>query len=199
MPRYYAEDEPELEEGLEEDFEEETDEAFEEDVEELVDDESYVEDEGDDGGEYFDDENGYSEEDYSDVPSVFLGGTTNDSTWREELIPMLEIGYFNPVVEEWDENAQENERYWRDHCDYVLYCVTEEIAGVYSIAEIVDDSNKRPEKAIFAYIGDFEEKMLHSLEAVAELIKMNGGQSFTSLKAVADYVNAGVVDEEEEV
>jgi len=31
---------------------------------------------------------------------VFLGGTCNESTWRDELIPMLEIDYFNPVVDE---------------------------------------------------------------------------------------------------
>lgn len=32
---------------------------------------------------------------------VFLGGTCNESTWREKLIPMLKIDYFNPVVKDW--------------------------------------------------------------------------------------------------
>lgn len=32
---------------------------------------------------------------------VFLGGTCNGSKWREELIPLLQVGYFNPVVDEW--------------------------------------------------------------------------------------------------
>lgn len=29
---------------------------------------------------------------------VFLGGTCNESTWRDELIKKLKIDYFNPVV-----------------------------------------------------------------------------------------------------
>ena len=32
---------------------------------------------------------------------VFLGGTCNNSTWREELIPQLKIDYYNPVVKDW--------------------------------------------------------------------------------------------------
>lgn len=31
---------------------------------------------------------------------VFLGDTCNGSTWRNKLIPLLEIEYFNPVVED---------------------------------------------------------------------------------------------------
>lgn len=32
---------------------------------------------------------------------VFLGGTCNDTTWRDELIKKLKINYFNPVVDDW--------------------------------------------------------------------------------------------------
>ena len=35
------------------------------------------------------------------MKKVFLGGTCNESTWRNELIPLLEnagVEYFNPVV-----------------------------------------------------------------------------------------------------
>ena len=38
--------------------------------------------------------------------TIFLGGTCAKSTWRDELIPMLDqskISAFNPVVEHWDE------------------------------------------------------------------------------------------------
>ena len=34
---------------------------------------------------------------------VFLGGTCNESTWRNRIIPMLAIDYFNPVVDDWNE------------------------------------------------------------------------------------------------
>ncbi len=32
---------------------------------------------------------------------VFLGGTCNESTWRDRVIKDLKIDYFNPVVEDW--------------------------------------------------------------------------------------------------
>jgi hypothetical protein len=31
---------------------------------------------------------------------VFLGGTCAETTWRDDLIPKLQIDYFNPVVED---------------------------------------------------------------------------------------------------
>ena len=40
---------------------------------------------------------------------VFLGGTCNESTWRVELIPLLKIDYFNPVVEDWTPECQAEE------------------------------------------------------------------------------------------
>jgi hypothetical protein len=29
---------------------------------------------------------------------VYLGGTCNNSKWREKLIPLLKVKYFNPVI-----------------------------------------------------------------------------------------------------
>lgn len=34
------------------------------------------------------------------MKKVFLSGTCNESTWRDELIKLLEIDYFNPVVKD---------------------------------------------------------------------------------------------------
>ena len=39
---------------------------------------------------------------------VFLGGTCNGSRWRNELIPLLECEYFNPVVEDWTPSCQKD-------------------------------------------------------------------------------------------
>ena len=33
---------------------------------------------------------------------VFLGGTCNESKWRDDLIKLLKIDYFNPVVKDWN-------------------------------------------------------------------------------------------------
>lgn len=132
------------------------------------------------------------------MKKVFLGGTCNGSTWREVIIPLLEtknIGYFNPVVSDWTPECQEEEIRQRETCDIVLYCITPKMTGVYSIAEVVDDSNKRPDKTIFVMIDEdnkevFTKAQLKSLEQVAKLIDSNGGKCFCSLNIAVDYINS---------
>jgi hypothetical protein len=124
----------------------------------------------------------------------FLGGTCADSTWRENLIPKLEINYFNPVVEEWTPECQEEEIRQRNIADYVLYVITPAMKGVYSIAEAVDDSNKRPDKTIFCVLykegkKEFGEDEKKSLKQVEEMIKRNGGTICNNLDEVAKYLN----------
>lgn len=103
---------------------------------------------------------------------VFLGGTCAGWKWRDELQPLLK-------------------------CDYI----TNGIKGVYSIAEVVNDSNKRPEKTIFlnlykTYERSGESKqMAHSLKAVENMLKANGVVVFSGEKAlleVADYLNKAI-------
>ena len=55
------------------------------------------------------------------MAKVFLGGTCNESKWRDKLIPMLKIDYFNPVVDDWNEDAYQEELKQRKECDYCLY------------------------------------------------------------------------------
>lgn len=121
---------------------------------------------------------------------VFLGGTCGESTWRDTLIPMLDIDYFNPVVDDWTPECQEEEIRQRGICDYILYVITSEMKGVYSIAEVVDDSNKRPEKTILC-ISDtcWEEHQKKSLEQVEKMVEENGAKVCYTLKEIADYLN----------
>lgn len=126
---------------------------------------------------------------------VFLGGTCNGSTWRDELIPLLGINYFNPVVENWTPQCQEEEIKQREKCDYVLYVITPKLTGLYSIAEVIDDSNKRPEKTLFCYLitdGDyiFNNAQLLSLKAIKDMVIRNNALYFDSLSDVADYLNS---------
>ena len=65
---------------------------------------------------------------------VFLGGTVNHSTWRNYIIPRLNIAYFNPVVAEWTEEALERELYERRHCNFCLYVITPKMSGFYALA-----------------------------------------------------------------
>lgn len=121
---------------------------------------------------------------------VFLGGTCNGSKWREELIPMLTVDYFNPVVEDWTPECQAEEIQQRQKCDFVLYAITSDMTGVYSIAEVIDDSNKRPEKTLFCVLEDgFTEGQVKSLKATAKMIETNGGKVFNELREVARYMH----------
>ena len=133
------------------------------------------------------------------MKKVFLGGTCNESTWRNELIKLLEIDYFNPVVDDWTEECYQEELRQREICDYCLYVITPRMKGVYSIAEVVDDSNKRPEKTIFCVLSTdlsdtghvkmFDIGSLKSLDKVGIMVEENGGKYFKSLSKVADFLN----------
>lgn len=124
---------------------------------------------------------------------VFLGGTCNESTWRNRMVIHLNeegMSYFNPVVDDWDEDAQANELRERETCDFCLYVITPKMTGTYSIAEVVDDSNKRPEKTVLVIMRDDEEGRFtegewKSLGAVVKMVKRNGGTVFDSLKSAA--------------
>jgi len=124
---------------------------------------------------------------------VFLGGTCNGSSWREQLIPLLTVDYFNPVVDEWTPECLAEELRQRDLCDYLLYVITPKMTGVYSIAEVVDDSNKRPKKTLFCVLEQDEDsvfsKFQHkSLIAVKTMVDTNGGNVFDSLQDVAEFL-----------
>lgn len=125
---------------------------------------------------------------------VFLGGTCNDSTWRETLKPLLKIEFFDPVVKDWNEEAYKRELHERETCDYCLYVITPKMTGVYSIAEVVDDSNKRPEKTVFCVVAEkedneFSKSQSKSLDAVKKMVKNNGGNVFDTLEDVANFLN----------
>lgn len=127
------------------------------------------------------------------MSEVFLGGTCNDSQWREELKPLLTVDYFDPVVKEWNEEAQAKEIEKRQTCDYVLYTLTPRMVGVYAVAEVVDDSNKRPDKTLLCVLSTdgektFDQMQQKSLKAVSRLVASNGCAVFDDLTDVAIYL-----------
>jgi hypothetical protein len=124
---------------------------------------------------------------------VFLGGTCADSTWRELLIPMLQVAYFNPVVETWTAACQsiENEQKVK-HCDIHFYCITYQMEGVYSIAEIIDSAHTSDKHTVMQIMSKgFDSKMWQSLEAVGNLLQTLGGKLIVSddLMDAANYLN----------
>jgi hypothetical protein len=130
---------------------------------------------------------------------VFLGGTCNDTTWRDKIIPKLDIDYFNPVVENWTPKCKEEELKVRATADYLLYVISPAMTGVYSIAEVTDDSNKFPKKTIFYYLTTdvvsgksykFTDGQIKSLDSVGMMVQSNGGKWFKSLDEIISYINS---------
>lgn len=117
---------------------------------------------------------------------VFLGGTCNESTWRDEIIPLLEeagIDYFNPVVEDWTEDCIEIENIEKnERCNIHLYVITKEMKGVYSIAEAVDsawsiDGNSLLSTIFYVIEDGFDEGEIRSFKATSNLIKEINGRA----------------------
>lgn len=136
--------------------------------------------------------------DKQQMPTVFLGGTCNGSNWREQLIPMLHIQYFNPVTTDWTPEKQGEEKRQRAICDYNLYTITPKMTGVFSIAEVVEDSIRQPHKTILCLLeidenASFTPHQWKSVLAVAEMVAGNGAAVCYSLSDVARLVNGGMI------
>lgn len=128
------------------------------------------------------------------MKKVFLGGTCNNSKWRDDLIKKLKVPYFNPVVDDWNEESQKREEIEKKNSQHNLYVITPLMTGVFSIAEAVDDSNKFPQKTLFCVLEkdedkEFEKFQIKSLNSVKKMIKENKGKVFDSLDEIADYLN----------
>lgn len=139
--------------------------------------------------------------------TVFLGGTCASSTWREELIPLLDsekVEAFNPVVADWTPECQAVEDYHRETDDLCLYVITPEGEGFYSFVEVTDDSNKRPERTIFCVLTEANGQTFskHGLKCALKTMKLvgaNGAYVAESLEQVAAIINGyNVVKEERE-
>lgn len=125
---------------------------------------------------------------------VYLGGTVNGSSWRDYVISNIDIEYFNPVVDDWNEEAHERELYERRHCHFSLYVITPKLTGFYSLAEVTDDAIKRPDRTLYCYLkedgGDeFTEDELISLNQIGKRVERNGGHWFENLDQVIHHLN----------
>ena len=128
------------------------------------------------------------------MKKVFLGGTCNESQWRKEVIKKLKIHYYDPVGEDWTPEMVKEELKQREESDFCLYVLTPKLEGFFSVAEVIDDSNKRPGKTIFSFLYEddgkkFSEVQLRSLKQVGEMVKRNGAKYFETLDEVTSYLN----------
>lgn len=111
---------------------------------------------------------------------IFLGGTCNNSTWRNEIENLVQVPMFNPVVDDWTHECQAIEIDEKENkCDVHLYVITKEMKGVFSIAEAVDSVHNKSKKTIMHVIPNgFDKAELRSLSAVVDLVKLRGGVAY---------------------
>lgn len=116
-------------------------------------------------------------------PRIFLGGTIGTDDWRgdlEKLLKKEKINSFNPVVSDWSLDRIPIEEDEKDNkCDFLLYVITHEMKGAYSLAEVVDSAYKSKmgtDKKVLLYIDTtgFTEDQQKSLEATIMLVQRIG-------------------------
>ena len=125
---------------------------------------------------------------------VFLGGTCNNSKWREKLIGNLEIPYFDPVVVDWNESCIEKEEKAKSKAKIQLYVITPKQKGFYSIAEFCIAACLKQDTVI-TFINDddgeiFDKDQLKSIEAIKSLLSEHTeAKFFDTLDKTANYLN----------
>lgn len=127
---------------------------------------------------------------------VFLGGTCNESNWRLELTSCLyhlKIDYFDPVVDDWNEEALKKEEIEKLKCDYFVYTLTPKMSGVYTIAELVNSAHLKPSRTIFLIIEKdedllFTEGQKRSIDAVRKLVEELGVKIVPNVFECAKYL-----------
>ena len=127
---------------------------------------------------------------------IFLGGTCNGDDWREEFIDtwknkvkdhesLKDVELFNPVVDNWDEEAQKKENEVKDKAFVNLFVITPKMHGSFSIAEAIECCHSSSAKVVFAVYDKYNEwigqtdgngnRIEKSFDAIGDLIKKHNG------------------------
>lgn len=119
--------------------------------------------------------------DKEDKPQrFFLGGTTAGTGWRDEVIPELKkrgLKFFDPRVEDWNDEARKKEEEEKEKCDTMLFLITPEMKGVFSVAEVINSSWEVVSSGNgFVYFGildngEWDEPRWRSLQATLEMVE----------------------------
>lgn len=124
---------------------------------------------------------------------VFLGGTCGDSTWRAKLITMLNpnVDFFNPQLAPGAWTPEDSIR--EDACKKVarfnLFGITGDAPSTYSFFEIAEELHNRPERVIFAPLGNLPQISKSSIRVIKEKVLAKGGHVFETLEDLAAFLN----------
>ena len=128
-------------------------------------------------------------------PTLFLGGSTdyrNYYNWRKDYLEQIDnIDLFDPYVKNWNDEARKNEDFHRENDDYLLFTISG--ANIFSIAELIDCSNKRHLSTIAVFDYDSIKQAglrVNSFKAVEKMVVLNGAKAFTSHEDCIAYLKS---------
>lgn len=121
--------------------------------------------------------------------TIFLGGTCSGTNWRNYL-KSKKYNFYNPLEKNWNEKTFLEEVSQRKTAVYNLYVFTKDIKGYYSIASLIDDTNKCPDKTLlFIDKTDMSEQMKINFKYIEKLALSNGVTIFNSYDEINVFLN----------
>ena len=84
----------------------------------------------------------------------------------------MDIEYFEPVVEEGNNEVYKKDLYERENREYCWYVLILRIKYVYPVAELVGDSNKRSKRTLFCFLEKYGNKEFDTIQ-VKSMMALN--------------------------
>lgn len=112
---------------------------------------------------------------------VFLGGTAANNNWRDGIIAALAErgvptdGLFNPVVPNWNAEAQAREEASKESADFLVFCIADpkqegNPLSAYSLVEATMALYDKSDRAVVVF--DTEGMSGHPLKAMNQCLKV---------------------------
>jgi hypothetical protein len=127
------------------------------------------------------------------MSEVFLGGTCAGPDYRSQLIPLLTVPYFNPVVADWKPEDAAREDRAKEEASANVFVITPAAIGMYSVAELTELAieSEKPLFVMFMEVEGFtwNEHQLKSNAQIKKLLSKYNALIFEDLPQLAAAVN----------
>ncbi len=127
------------------------------------------------------------------APFVFLGGTSTGYDWRKDLIGLLNVNFFNPLVDDWTEEDAKKENIAKGEATMQAYCITPHAIGSYSVAELTASAILNGERTVVLFMdtedAQFDEHQKKSNTQIKALVEKHSGKVVDDLEEMAKYIN----------
>ncbi|QBJ02940.1 putative nucleoside 2-deoxyribosyltransferase [Pseudomonas phage Psa21] len=127
------------------------------------------------------------------MSEVFLGGTCAGPDYRELLIPLLKVPYFNPVMADWKPEDAAREDRAKEEASANVFVITPAAIGMYSVAELTELAivSDKPLFVMFMEVEGYQwnEHQLKSNQQIKKLLSKYNSLVFEDLMQMAEAIN----------